>query len=144
MSTPSPSSVLEREIGKYLKAWPGLIEHLGSPVPVYSNPSETDLLPYLSYNEFRLTQFDTDTTAGGEHSINIELWTGFESEALIKDIMGEIRTALISADRTKAVDISPYKLILLEFLQQDLVKETDGQVIRCTAQYRALTGGHLL
>ena len=138
----SPSTVLEREIGKYLKAWQPLIDMLGDPVPIISTPGEDQALPYLVYNENRLLQNDSDTTAGGEHEILIEFWSGTESEALVKDVMHQVKSALYYGNRTKAIDISPYKLVLIHFVVQDLVRETDGQAIRCTAQFRALTGGH--
>lgn len=135
----SSSKILERELGKYLRADTLLQDLVGNPVSVLTSPSEEDTLPYLVYNEAQLNEWGDDTSKGSEHIIVIEVYSQKESEASVKEILDAIRQRLDWCDRY--ISISPFSLVTFNFQTQGLVRETDGQAFRGNAQFRALTGG---
>lgn len=135
----SSSKILERELGKRMKANAYLKELVGDPVPIFTAVAETTPLPYILYNESRFDNWDTDTSLGGEHTISIQFWTERESEAYVKEICHIIRDSLNRCE--KFISISPYKLVLVDYQFQDVVREVDGQAFVGTVQFRALTGG---
>lgn len=137
--TISVSKVLERELGKRLKADVRLIELFGGTPPVLTTPSEKDQLPYIIFNENRLDAWDDDTSTGGDHTVVIEVWSDTESESSVKEILDAIKQCVNRCE--KFISISPYHLVTIDFQFQDLIRETDGQAYRGVAQFRALTGG---
>jgi hypothetical protein len=139
----SPSKALEREIGKLIKDSDALKALFGKDdVPIFTIPQEVDQLPYLIYTETTLNDWSDDTSDGCEHLVDIEIRSGTESEALIKDVQDAVRIAI---DRKNGwMDMRPYLVVTIDFVSQDVARDTDGQVIRATARYRALTGGRRL
>lgn len=136
---PSASRVLEREIGIMLKADADLKEYFGGEVPLFSSPSEKDPLPYIVFNETRTEPWDDDTSRGQQSVFLLELHTGLESEAMIKDIMERVRVLVNWCERR--IRLSPYTLVMCNHETLDIVKDTDGQAYRATAQFRATIGG---
>ncbi len=135
----SPSSQLEKVLGAILTGDAELKAILSTTIlPVVSYARETDVLPFIVYNETRLAAWDDDRKQGGEHTILISVRYGGESEAVLKDALHRIRQLW---SRVRA-DISPYKLVIIDFQLYDIQQEADGQAWRGTAQYRAITGGH--
>jgi hypothetical protein len=135
--TMSASTVLERELGRLITEDQVLQVLMGNPVPVFSYATETKPLPYIIYNETRCESWDDDATLGAEHTILISVISEGESEAYVKNVLARIRSLWSRSERR--LNILPYRLVLLNFTQQDIQQEADGQAIRGTAQYRALT-----
>ncbi len=137
--TISSSRVLEREVGKLIKADPELKDMFGGEVPIFTAPTEKDQLPYLVYNETRTEPWDDDLTRGQQSVFLIEIHTGIESEAMVKDVLERVRVLMNWCERR--ISLSPYKLVMCNHEFQDLVRDTDGQAFRGTAQFRATIGG---
>ena len=136
----SSSKVLERELGRLMKQDPLLKQLMGGEVAAFTAVAEDTPMPYIVYNETRLDEWDTDTTQGGEHTILLQVWSDRESEAFIKEVLYAIRKLFDRLERT-TFSISPYRLVMMDFQLQDVVRESDGQAFYGTVQFRALTGG---
>lgn len=137
--TLSASRVLEREVGRLIKDDAEVQALFGGEVKIFTSPSETDQLPYIVYNETRTEPWDDDTSRGQQSVFTLEIHTGTESEALVKDLLERLRVLVNWCERR--ISLSPYRMVMCNHETQDLLRDPEGQTFRGTAQFRATIGG---
>ncbi|MBX9592493.1 MAG: DUF3168 domain-containing protein [Hyphomonadaceae bacterium] len=108
-------------------------------VRVYDDVPQGTPLPYLTLGQMTERDWSTGgepgTEAGSEHSLVLQVWSSARGKKEAHDIIGAVRAAL--HDRPLA--LAGHRLVNLRHEVSETRRDPDGESIRATLRFRAVT-----
>ena len=130
-----PGFALQKSVIAALRADSGLVALLGNPARVYDDPPRGLSFPYVSVGPATLADWDTATERGHLHRLTLDIWSRQGGRKEVRAVLGAIETVLHDA----ALALDGHRLINLRFEFADIFRDEDGETIRGTVRYRAVT-----
>lgn len=130
-----PGFVLQKAIVAALRADAGLVALLGSPPRIYDDPPRDTAFPYVSLGPATLSDDDTATERGHVHRLHLDLWSRQGGRKEVRAILASVEAVLHDA----ALSLDGHRLINLRYEFADIFRDEDGETMRGTVRYRAVT-----
>jgi hypothetical protein len=130
-----PGFALQKAIIATLRADSGAQTYLGTSARIYDDPPRDTAFPYVSLGPGTLSDNDTSSERGHVHSLVLDVWSRQGGRKEVRAIIGAIEAAL--HDRVLTLD--GHLLINLRFEFADIFRDVDGETMRGTVRYRAVT-----
>jgi len=127
-----PGFALQKAIVAGLRA-DAAVNTLG--VQIYDDPPRTVSFPYVSLGPATLADWDTATERGHVQMLNLDIWSRQGGRKEVRAVLGAIESVLHDA----ALTLDGHRLINLRFEFADIFRDEDGETMRGTVRYRAVT-----
>jgi len=131
---PSASWALQQAVFAALAADAPLVALLGAPRIFDDVPQGTDF-PYLAFGQTTARDWSTGTEDGAEHTLTLSVWSQARGKKEAHEIMGAVRAALHDAP----LALNGHRLVTLRHEFSETRREPDGDTIRGTVRFRAVT-----
>lgn len=136
-----PALELQKSIRGVLVADSTLASLMGGAVKFFDYVPERESLPYIEYREGSTAEWDVDETGsatgfGREHTLTINVWSGYEG---VKELRGILRRVYDLLQNNTSLSLVDHNLVNLRFMFDDVVREPDGQSYHGISQFRAIT-----
>lgn len=128
-----PGFALQKAIVAALRADAGLAALIGA--RVYDDPPRETPFPYVGIGPASLAEADTDLERGHVHLFHLDIFSRQGGRKEVRQILGAIEAVLHDAD----LALDGHRLINLRFELADIFREEDGETMRGTVRYRAVT-----
>ena len=103
-------------------------------VPQAADSGDGSAYPYVTIGEDVHTDWSTDTSLGDDASITIHTWSRYRGRKETKQIQGAIYDALTRVN----LSVSGYKLVTIDFLDEQSFIDTDGLTRHGVSTFRVL------
>ncbi len=130
-----PGFALQKAIIAVLASDGSVQALLGSPARLYDDPPRETAYPFVSLGLSTLSDADTASERGHEHSIVLDVWSRQGGRKEARAIVGAIEAVLHNADLT----LDGHRLINLRFSFADVFRDEDGETMRAVIRYRAVS-----
>ena len=117
-----------------LTADAGVSAGLGDPPRVYDRAPGGAAFPFLTLGRGETAPVDADAGLL-EHRLTLHAWGRRDDRAVIRDILGAVRSALHEAELAL---IAPYRCVLCRVVYTDLFTGPDGRTLHGVMRVRAL------
>ena len=106
-------------------------------VSIFDEVPEESSYPFVSIGEETVVDFDTKDLDGGDHTINIHVWSQYKGAKETKQIMDRIHTLLHNG----SVSVTGFNLIRIRFEFSDILRDPDGVTRHGVMRFRAIILG---
>ena len=130
-----PGFALQKSVVAALRADAGITALLGSPARLYDDPPRDTAFPYVSIGPAQLADWDTASERGHLHRLHLDIWSRQGGRKEARAILAAIEAVLHDA----ALSLDGHRLINLRFEFADIFRDEDGETMRGTVRYRAVT-----
>lgn len=104
---------------------------------IYDNVSQGATLPYVVIGDDTLIPFDTHSTIGGEHTVTIHSWSGYQGRSEIKRIQSQVYDAL----HRYALTVSGAVTVTCEQEFAETFVDADGLTRHGVQRFRVMLDG---
>ena len=130
-----PGFALQKAIMASLRADALVQSYLGTPPRLFDDPPRDMIFPYVSLGPGTLADNDTASERGHVHSFVFDIWSRQGGRREVRAIIGAIETVLHDA----VLALDGHTLVNLRFQFADTFRDPDGETMRGTVRYRAVT-----
>ena len=131
---PSPSWSLQQSIFAALSADAALTALLGAG-RIHDDVPQGSALPYLTLGQTTVRDWSTGTDDGTEHVLTLHVWSNAKGKKQAHEILGAVRSAL----HDRPLTLTGHRLVNLRHEFSEARREPDGDTIRGTVRFRAVT-----
>jgi hypothetical protein len=124
---------LQKSIHGVLNSDAALIALLGG-ARVYDDVPRGAEFPYITFGQSTARDWSTDTEAGSEHIVTLNVWSRHAGEREVHLIMAAVRDALHEAD----IAIAGHRLVNLRHEVSEASRDADGETYRGIIRFRAV------
>ena len=93
--------------------------------------------PFVSIGEETVVEYGEKSSDGGDHTINIHVWSQYKGSKECKQIMDRIHDFL----HDSSLSVSGFNLINLRFDFSDIMRDSDGSTRHGVMRFRAIILG---
>jgi hypothetical protein len=129
-----PAWSLQQSVFAALTADTALTALLGAG-RIFDDVPQGTALPYVTLGQATLRDASTSTEEAAEHSLTVHVWSGARGKKETHAVLAAIRAAL--HDRSLA--LAGHRLVNLRHEFSEVRRDPDGETIRGTARFRAVT-----
>ena len=101
---------------------------------VYDHVPQEVAFPYVVVGDGQSNQWDTDTSLGAEHTIELKTWSRYRGRKEVKDIQQAIYDSL----HRHSLSVSGASTVTCEWEMSETFKEPDGLTRQGVDRYRVL------
>jgi hypothetical protein len=125
---------LQQSIFAALSADAGLTALLG-PGRILDDVPQGTPLPYVVLGPVIAQDWSTGSEEGTEHLVAVHVWSGARGKKQAHELLAAVRLAL----HDRPLSVAGHRLINLRHERSEIRRHADGETIRATARFRAVT-----
>ena len=129
-----PTWPLQQAVFAALGADAQLTALLG-PGRIFDDVPQGTPLPYVTLGRMTAQDWSTGSEDGTEHVFTVHVWSGAAGKKQAHEVLGAIRAAL----HDQPLAVAGHRLVNLRHEQSEIRRDADGETVRGTARFRALT-----
>jgi len=103
-------------------------------VPQPDDAQDEADFPYITIGETSFVAFDHDQRSGSRATVSIHVWSRYEGRKEVKEIQGAVYDNL----HRRALSVSGYNTITVDFLNSESLRDPDGETFHGVQEFQVL------